>query len=98
MATSPRPFKQDDVKYQNSANIFKRKAKTGKKDFKTTVFWENFEDYIAYYRLNPHRFCIEYFNLNLHWWQQLILWCMWFNYNFIFLATRGCGNQNCPLI
>lgn len=93
MATSPRPFQQDDKKYENSSNIFKRKAKTGKKDNKSADFWGNFEDYIAYYRLNPQRFCTEYFGLNLHWWQQFILWCMWFNYNFIFLATRGCGKS-----
>lgn len=86
-------YQIDDKKYENSDNIFIRKAKTARKDEKTKEFWENFEDYIVYYRKNIHRFCIEYFGLNLHDWQQFVLYCMAKNYNTIFLASRGSGKS-----
>lgn len=86
-------FQNDESKYQNVDNIFIRKAKTGRKEDKSEDFWENFEDYIYYYRENPHRFCTEYFGLNLHWWQQFILYCIWNTYSIIFLACRGSGKS-----
>lgn len=90
---SHKNHQSDDDKYQNSANIFIRKAPTGKKENKSEVFWENFEEYIAYYRSNPHRMASEYFGLRLHFWQQFILYCMFTNYNTIFLASRGAGKS-----
>lgn len=86
-------YQIDDKKYENTSNIFIKKIKTGRKDEKSEDFWDNFEDYIVYYRKNPHRFCIEYFGLNLHLWQQFVLYCMWHTYNTIFLASRGSGKS-----
>jgi hypothetical protein len=84
-------YQIDEKKYENSDNIFVRKAKTGRKENKSDEFWENFEDYIDYYRKNPQRFCTEYLGLNLHDWQQFIIYCMFHKYNTIFLASRGSG-------
>lgn len=86
-------YQIDEDKYKNSSNIFIRKSKTKKKDSKTDDFWDNFEYYIAYYRKNPHRFCIEFLGINLHWWQQIVLYLMWFTGNTIFLASRGTGKS-----
>jgi len=91
-------FIQDEVKNMNATNVFVRKAKTGKKDTKTETFWENFIYYISYYRDNPHRFCIEYLGINLHWWQQLVIYAMWFRGNTIFLASRGSGKTYLTMV
>jgi len=48
-----------------------------------------FEMQVTYWRQNPHRFAIEFLKLNLHWWQQFVLWMMWHTGNIIFLASRG---------
>ena len=36
-----------------------------------------------YWRKNPHRFAIEYLQLNLYWFQMVLIYC------FIFIACRG---------
>lgn len=84
-------FQIDEDKYKNNANIFKRRGKTKRKDAKTEDFWDNFEYWITYYRQNPHRFCVEFLGINLHWWQQIILYMFWHTGNSIFLASRGSG-------
>lgn len=91
-------FQNNEQKYKNVDNIFVRKAKTGKKDTKSENFWENFIKYISYYRDNPHRFCIEYLGIYLHWWQQVVIYSMWFSGNIIFLASRGSGKSYLTMV
>lgn len=60
------------------------------------VFWENFESWICYYRLNIHRFCEQYLGVDLKLFQKLIIYAMdspnavGLN-TFVFFASRGLG-------
>lgn len=47
----------------------------------------------SYYRCNPHRFVHDYFGLNLHIFQQIILCMMFFFANLMYLASRGIGKS-----
>jgi len=98
MASYTNGFQTDESKYANVENVFIRKAKTGRKDVKGENFWENFIEYVTYFRDNPHRFCSEYLNLPLHWWQQIILYAMWTRESTIYLAGRGAGKTYLVMI
>lgn len=61
-----------------------------------TLFWDNFKEWIVYWRLNIHRFVIEYMGVNIHLFQQIILYLMdspncYSITSFIFFASRGLG-------
>lgn len=47
----------------------------------------------AFYRANPHRLAKDYLNINLKMFQQLILWLMFYDTNFMYLAARGQGKS-----
>lgn len=70
-------------------NIKTKKTKSQK--VKDIQFWSNFEEWICYWRLNPHRFCTEYFGLNLYLFQKIVIYLMNFETirNFMFWAQRG---------
>lgn len=57
-----------------------------------------FEMQVTYWRKNPHRFAVEFLKLNLHWWQQFVLWMMWHTGNTIFLASRGSGKTYLTMV
>ena len=43
----------------------------------------------SFYRVNPHRFCMDYLNIKLKLFQQIILYMMnWCNY-IMYIAARG---------
>lgn len=77
--------KNDD----NKVKILKQKGAT--KQQNSEEFWENFTEWISYYRDNPHRFATEYLGLNLHDWQQMVLYQMWTKESTLFLGSRGVG-------
>lgn len=59
---------------------------------------ENINEYICYWRLNIHRFAIEYLGLDIKEFQQIALYLMDAPYtqelhNFIFFASRGLGKS-----
>lgn len=61
-------------------------------------FVDNLNDWICYYRLNIHRFIMEYFGLELHLFQQILLYCMSKpNFGrvttFDWFASRGLGKS-----
>lgn len=63
---------------------------------RNTQFWINFKEWVSYWRLNIHRFVLEYMGVNIHLFQQIILYLMDSpNCNsitsFIFFASRGLG-------
>lgn len=63
---------------------------------KSSTFWSNFNQWIYYWRKNIHRFIIEYMCLDIHLFQQVIVYLMDSpNANsitsFIFFASRGLG-------
>lgn len=58
---------------------------------KSDIFWENFEQYIAYWRENPHRFATEYLDVGLFTFQKVALYEMSHGSVFYFWASRGLG-------
>ena len=51
-----------------------------------TVAW-----YAGYYRANPQRFVKDILNIDLKWFQQILIWAMMHYHYFIFIAARGLG-------
>lgn len=47
----------------------------------------------SFYRANPHRFAADYLGITLKRFQQIVIWMMNFDTNFIFLASRGLGKS-----
>ena len=47
----------------------------------------------SFYRANPHRFAKDYLNLDLHIFQQIIIFMMNISTNAMFLACRGIGKS-----
>jgi hypothetical protein len=45
----------------------------------------------AFYKENPHRFALDYLNIHLKQFQQLIIWGMFHNNYSMFMAARGLG-------
>lgn len=45
----------------------------------------------SFYRANPHRFAADYLGLELKLFQQIIIYMMMMNDNFMYLASRGQG-------
>ena len=42
-----------------------------------------------YWRKNPHRFAVEYLQLNLYWFQMVLIYMMNISNCFTFIACRG---------
>lgn len=66
------------------------------KKTKSSQFWYNFYEWINYWRLNIHRFVIEYLGIDIKPFQQLILYIMdspscTTITSFVFFASRGLG-------
>lgn len=45
----------------------------------------------SYYRANPHRFCKDYLNIDLHPFQMILIYMMNLATNFCFTGSRGLG-------
>lgn len=45
----------------------------------------------SYYRANPHRFCKDYLNIDLHPFQMILIYMMNLATNFCFIGSRGLG-------
>lgn len=52
-------------------------------------FMDNFEEWVGYWRANPHRFITDYLQLKLYDFQQVLIYMMFFYPNFVFVASRG---------
>lgn len=63
-----------------------QKAQLKKDKIMETVAW-----YAGYYRANPQRFAKDCLNLNLKWFQQILLWAMMHYNYFAFIAARSLG-------
>ena len=67
------------------------------------IFWENFEAWICYYRLNIHRFCEQYLGLSLKLFQKIIIYAMdspnavGLN-TFVYFASRGLGKTYLTMV
>lgn len=51
----------------------------------------------GFYRENPHRFVKDYLNINLKWFQKILIYQMVHNDNTLYIASRGQGEQTCPV-
>lgn len=56
---------------------------------------EGLHIYVGFWRSNIHRFALDYFNLNLHVFQIILLYMMDVSDFFMVIASRG---EPCPLI
>ena len=45
----------------------------------------------SFYRANPHRFASDYLNIHLKLFQKILLFLMFWNNYFIYIASRGQG-------
>ena len=45
----------------------------------------------GFYRENPHRFVKDYLNINLKWFQKILIYQMVHNDNTLYIASRGQG-------
>lgn len=68
------------------------------KQTKSSEFWGNFSEWIGYWRLNIHRFVLEYLGIKIYPFQQLALYLMDAPFenkitSFIFFASRGLGKS-----
>ena len=67
--------------------IIKRRKKRNKT--KQEQFMINFEEWVGYWRNNPHRFITEYLGLKLYDFQKVLVYMMFKYPKFIFVASRG---------
>ena len=76
-----------DMSHQN-VKIKSRPRKKLHKDSFTNLL-EGTKIWAEYYRKNPHRFALEYLQINLYWFQMVLLYMMNICSKFMFIACRG---------
>ena len=59
---------------------------------------ENIEEWVAYWRANPHRFITDYLGLILYDFQKVLIYIMNFYTYFIFTASRGLAKSTLTLL
>lgn len=52
------------------------------------IYDRNFEEWVSYWRENPHRFITEYLGLDLYWFQKVIIFMMDKFPLFIYVASN----------
>lgn len=58
---------------------------------------ENFEEWVAYWRANIHRFITEFLGLPLYDFQKILMWEMKNTTNYIYIASRGAAKSSIAL-
>jgi len=58
---------------------------------------ENFEEWVAYWRENPHRFITDYLGLTLYDFQKVLIWEMNKHPNYCFIGSRGIAKSSLTL-
>lgn len=62
-------------------------------------FYENLEEWVYYWRMNPHRFITEYLGLRLYGdFQKILIYMMNFYPQFIYISSRGLGKSSLTLL
>lgn len=54
-------------------------------------------EWAAFYRENPNRFVKDYLNINLKWFQEILIYQMIHNDKTMYIASRGQGDWSCPV-
>ena len=57
-----------------------------------------FEEWVSYWRENPHRFITDYLGLTLYDFQKILIYQMNKNPNFIFVGSRGIAKSSLTLL
>lgn len=73
---------------QLNHKIYIKKAKKATTS-RTKRFMDNLEDWVAYWRANPHRFITDYLGLRLYDFQKVLIYMMFKYPSFILVASRG---------
>lgn len=51
----------------------------------------------GFYRENPQRFVKDYLNINLKWFQKILIYQMIHSDKTMYIASRGQGDWSCPV-
>lgn len=82
---------------QLNHKIYIKKAKKATTS-RTKRFMDNLEDWVAYWRANPHRFITDYLGLRLYDFQKVLIYMMFKYPSFILVASRGLAKSTLSLI
>lgn len=85
-----------DENGRNDKIYIKRRRRADKS--RSVRFMENFEEWAAYWRSNPHRFITDYLGLTLYDFQKVLIYAMFKYPNFIFAASRGLAKSTLALL
>lgn len=72
---------------QLNHKIYIKKAKRDTTS-RTKRFMDNLEDWVAYWRANPHRFITDYLGLRLYDFQKVLIYMMFKYPSFILVGLR----------
>ena len=77
--------------------IYIKKAKKANTS-RTKRFMDNLEEWVSYWRSNPHRFICDYLGLKLYDFQKVLIYMMFKYPSFILVASRGLAKSTLSLI
>ena len=72
---------------QKRTILIRRRKKVNRS--KTKRYMDNFEEWLGYLKLNPHRFITDYLGLRLYAFQKVLVYMMFKYPSFVFVASRG---------
>ena len=81
---------------QKRTILIRRRKKVNRS--KTKRYMDNFEEWLGYWRLNPHRFITDYLGLRLYDFQKVLVYMMFKYPSFVFVASRGLAKSTLSLI
>ena len=76
MGTSPRPYRNSEIKDNFSQNPFIKPKSMVKQKTLEGERKERMKRWITFFRRNPHRFIMDYFGIYLHPFQVLMIWVL----------------------
>ena len=85
------------LKQKNKKKVIVRRKKKANQSRKDN-FYRNLEEWVAYWRSNPHRFATDYLGFTLYDFQKVLIYLMFFYSRFIFVASRGLAKSTLALI
>lgn len=90
-------FQVDRNKYKKGIkDIYKKEKNYNNADenlSKGKRLRNGFKKWTSFYRANPHRFAVDYLNLNLHLFQKMMIYLMFHTNLWTLVAARGLGKS-----
>lgn len=74
-----------------SKKVVKKKSEKELANEKSERILNGVAAWTGFYRLNPHRFVVDYLNIKLKLFQKILLYAMMHNNFFMYIAARGQG-------